>query len=89
MRFSVSRTLHVQRIDRGALALDLAKEMYFEINHTGVIVLDQLHAGISIDDIVVDIAKRFDHDLQMVRRDVLMNISQLHEMGLVTYDDAP
>lgn len=89
MGFKVSPTLLVQRIDHEALALDLAKDTYFEINHTGLFVLERLRLNAPPHEIIAEIANCFGQDSRRVSADVYSNIRQLLELGLVFDDGSP
>lgn len=73
----------LQRLGAEAVLLDTAQGSYFELNPSGVVVLEHLLAGGSPGSAASELSERYEIDAQTAERDSMALLSALNRSGLL------
>ncbi|EPP0902208.1 PqqD family protein [Enterococcus termitis] len=78
----VKRELKIINQDDGAMVLDKSRGIYFQVNAAGVIMLEGLSRGMTMDELVKKLENTFSIDYAQAKTDVNEFIDLLKEMEL-------
>jgi hypothetical protein len=73
----------LQRLGAEAVLLDTAQGSYFELNPSGVVVLEHLLAGGSAGSAASELVERYEVDVQTAERDSVELLAALNRSGLL------
>lgn len=76
-------SLVITETDYGAVLLDMKDGSYWNLNHTGVIVVNTLREGGSAADSATAICQHYDIDPDEAERDVTDLLDQLRQAGIL------
>lgn len=77
----------MQRLAAEAVLLDVRAGCYFELNSSGVVVVEHLLAGGSLASAAVELSERFEVDAATAERDSLQLLTDLKRAGLMVRGD--
>jgi predicted deacylase len=73
----------MQRLAAEAVLLDVQAGCYFELNASGVVVLEQLLAGATLASAACELCARFEVDQASAERDSVQLLASLKQAGLI------
>lgn len=73
----------LQRLGAEAVLLDTAQGSYFELNPSGVVVLEHLLAGGNAGSAASELVERYEVDVQTAERDSVELLAALNRSGLL------
>ena len=76
----------LQRLGAEAVLLDTAQGSYFELNPSGVVVLEHLLTGGSLGSAAAELSERYEIDALTAERDSAELLSALNRSGLLAPD---
>ena len=82
MRLTLRQGVVMQRLGAEAILLDTHSAAYFELNATGVVLLERLLAGDSLQSAARVLSTQFEVDAPAAERDGLRLLAALHHAGL-------
>lgn len=82
MRLKLRQGVVMQRLGAEAILLDTQSAAYFELNATGVVLLERLLAGDSLQAAARALSAQFEVEASTAERDGLRLLSALHHAGL-------
>ncbi|WP_445448481.1 PqqD family protein [Enterococcus faecalis] len=78
----VKRELKIISQDDGAIVLDKSREIYFQVNASGVSMLEGLSKGLTIEELALQLETSFSLDKAQAETDVAEFMALLKEMKL-------
>ncbi|MBU7600428.1 lasso peptide biosynthesis PqqD family chaperone [Streptomyces sp. P38-E01] len=75
--------LAITETDYGSVLLDMNSGSYWNLNHTGAIVVDTLRRGGSAADAVTAVRRHYDIGPDEAERDVADLLDQLRQAGIL------
>lgn len=82
-RFRCSERVHARRFDGEMVILDLGQGQYFSLDEVGSTIWEHASSGLSIGEIVKEIATVYDADVPRIQRDVERILEELVQAGLL------
>ncbi|WP_137663512.1 PqqD family protein [Enterococcus hulanensis] len=78
----VKRELKIISQDDGAVVLDKSRGIYFQINASGVAMLEGLSKGLTVEELALQLETSFSLDKAQAKADVAEFMTLLKEMKL-------
>ena len=76
------KKLKIINQDEGAMVLDKSRGIYFQVNATGVLMLEGLSKGMTVKELALELEKTFFLDKKQAEIDVNQFMDLLKEMKL-------
>lgn len=74
---------NITEVDNEAVVLDLKTGQFYGLNDVGLDTVKMLEKGAGLEDLVVEIQKRYDHPVGSIREDLSSLLEKLIARGLI------
>ncbi len=82
-RFRPTAQAHARRFDREVVVLDLGGGKYYSLDEVGAVIWEKLTSGLSLGEVVEQIAAAYDVDEETALRDARRITGELVAAGLL------
>lgn len=83
MNYTISKDVMWKKIDDEIVIANSGKDDYCFLNATGSDVWEMIHKGISSDDMVTALCKKYDADEKTIKKEAEKLVKELLSAGLI------